>query len=127
MSKKLLQILFGVGAAVSVGCSDGKEDVGPGRTIKPISENNATTAPVSTLTTTQTVQFNAVADAFVNKSYPKKNYNNSTQLISGGSPVRISYIKFDVKGLSGTVSKATLKLYSINGSADGPKFYRVTN
>ncbi len=54
----------------------------------------------------------AVADAYVNGAYPDSNYGTSSQLRVDGSPVIRSYVRFDVSGVAGPVTSATLRVYA---------------
>jgi hypothetical protein len=66
--------------------------------------------------------FTPVADAFVSAALPDTNNGASVDLTASVSPDRRSYLRFDVSGLKGTVSKATLRLW---GTAAAPKGYEV--
>lgn len=67
-----------------------------------------TTASGATLTLT------AVADSYVRSDQSSTNFGTATQLASNGSTTttKISYIRFDVTGLSGPPASATLSYYS---------------
>jgi len=67
-----------------------------------------TTASGTSLTVT------AVADSFVRADQSGTNFGSSTQLASNGSSTTtmISYLRFDVTGLSGPPASATLNYYS---------------
>jgi len=58
--------------------------------------------------------FTDVADAFVSTAFPDQNFGSSADLRMS-NPQRSSYLRFNVAGLSGTVSKALLLL---NGTTD---------
>jgi polysaccharide biosynthesis protein PslG len=58
------------------------------------------------------------ADTYSNSASPKRNYGGSPRLVSDGSPVARSYLRFDVEGLTGPVSRATLRLYTRSNSSD---------
>jgi hypothetical protein len=60
-----------------------------------------------------TVQFSASADAFVSQSRPNRNFGTNPVLRSDASPTleRI-YVRFDVRQLSGVVTRAILRLYA---------------
>ncbi|HLF41226.1 MAG TPA: DNRLRE domain-containing protein, partial [Acidimicrobiia bacterium] len=78
----------------------------------------ASLSPAGAATVSKT--YNADADARVEQSNPSTNYGTSGTLTVDGNPVVESYVRFGVSGLSGTVTKATLRLYVTNGSSDGP-------
>jgi hypothetical protein len=60
-----------------------------------------------------TVQFSATADAFVSQARPNRNFGINPVLRTDASPTleRI-YLRFDVRPLSGVVTRATLRLYA---------------
>jgi hypothetical protein len=72
-------------------------------------------APQATAVTTQT--FTAVADAYVDASRPKQNFGSNLKLRTDGSPVLRSFLRFNVTSLSGSVSKATLRVYAMASGA----------
>src|SRR5215212_1822556 len=59
-----------------------------------------------------TFTFTSVADSYVESSNPSTNYGSATQIRVDGSPDVRSYLRFNVQGLSGTVSSATLRVYA---------------
>ena len=67
-----------------------------------------------------TSHFAPTADAYVSQARPGTNFGAATQLLtSGGLGIKRSYLRFEVANLSGTVLRATLRLYSKDGSASG--------
>ena len=52
-----------------------------------------------------------IADGWVDASQPAANFGTSTQLRVDGTPVLVSYLKFDVQA-SGTISRATLRIFA---------------
>jgi acid phosphatase type 7 len=69
-------------------------------------------------TTTQT--FAVVADSYVSSGSPNTNYGAKPTLRAlASSPVQRSYLRFNVQGLSGGVSQATLRLYTRSSSNVG--------
>jgi hypothetical protein len=78
-------------------------------------------ASVST-SSTATYTFTPVADAYVRGDTPTTNYGIVSSLKADASPDYHSYLRFNVGGISGTVTKATIQLYSTSSSAVG---YRV--
>jgi hypothetical protein len=62
---------------------------------------------------TVTSQFNASADAFVSQAQPNRNFGKAPMLRTDASPTleRI-YLRFDVRQLTGVVTKARLQLYA---------------
>ncbi len=74
-----------------------------------------------------TASFTAVADAAVQSALPAQNFGSTPTLLADTSPQEQSLLRFNVTGLSGTVTKAVLRLYVSNGSADGPRVYRTAS
>jgi hypothetical protein len=63
------------------------------------------------------VQPNPTDDSYVNHNSPDTNYGSDTYMAvrgDGTSKGRNSFLKFTVSGVSGTVTSATLKMYSQN-------------
>jgi len=75
------------------------------------------------------VTFHAVADAQVQEEHPATNYGASPLQTDGGTGQRAqTMIRFTTSGLSGTVTRATLRLHSNgNPSSNGPALYATTN
>ncbi len=70
--------------------------------------------------TTVTLRFSPSADAYVSQARPTVNFGSAKELLAGGTPkVRRSYLRFDVANLSGTVTGATVRLYSKDTSPTG--------
>jgi hypothetical protein len=63
--------------------------------------------------------FSPVADAYVSKTFPASNFGASNLLRLFGGPLGASYLRFDVKGLTGPVTQATLRLYANDRSKSG--------
>jgi hypothetical protein len=72
---------------------------------------------------TQTVTVEAAADAHVVATTPSTSYGSSATLEVDLSPESQAYLKFYVGDLPGTVTSARLRLYALDGSADGPTVY----
>jgi hypothetical protein len=53
----------------------------------------------------------AVADSYVQADLPGSNFGTATSVKVDGSPVTVSYLKFDVQGITGAPTKATLKVF----------------
>jgi hypothetical protein len=66
-----------------------------------------------------TYVFNPVADAYVAGDNTGTNYGTSVVLKADGSPDYHSYLRFNVSDIVGTVTKATLSLYTTSSSATG--------
>ena len=54
-----------------------------------------------------------VADSFVDASADTTNYGSFPQMRVDGSPDRYGYVRFDVSGLDGAVTSATLRVYTL--------------
>ena len=65
------------------------------------------------------IRFQPVADAHVSKAKKKANFGGSKRLVVDGSPVVRSYLRFNVRGLGGAVSYATLQLSVMRSSTGG--------
>jgi acid phosphatase type 7 len=98
------------------------------------------TSPANTLaitpTPTQTVPptpattaftFPPTADAYISKTRPTLNFGASNMLRLYGGPLGASYLRFDVQGLPGSVTRATLRLYANSESRYGYQVRTVTN
>jgi hypothetical protein len=55
----------------------------------------------------------------VNESSPTTNYGTLTTLRIDGSPIVRSYLRFTVQGLSGTVTRATLRIFANSAATAG--------
>ncbi|MDQ3779124.1 MAG: DNRLRE domain-containing protein [Chloroflexota bacterium] len=75
--------------------------------------------------------FVAAADARVEEAFPKRNFGAAPQLRvdGGGGPDARTYLRFQVKGMTDRVTRATLRLYVTEGggTTDGPRVYRARN
>jgi chitodextrinase len=63
--------------------------------------------------------FNPVADAYVDGSVPTTTFGTSTKLRVDTSPIVNSFLRFNVTGLSGTVTSVTLKIYATSSLSAG--------
>jgi hypothetical protein len=68
--------------------------------------------------------FNPVADAYVNEGSPGSNYGGLMTLRADATPVVRSYLRFDVQGLTGTITRVTLRVFTNSSSSTG---YEVRN
>jgi hypothetical protein len=76
--------------------------------------------PTHTQTTGgSTLTFTPIADAYVDSGNPTANYGTLTTLRVDGSPVLRSYLRFTVLGLSGPVTRATLRIFANSASSQG--------
>src|SRR5215213_8074873 len=93
------------------------------------SGNHSTLSAVSPAITqnTATYTFAPVADAYVAGDFTTTNFGNSAFLKADASPSFSSYLRFNVAELSGTITKATLRLYTTSSSATGFELKQVTD
>jgi Zn-dependent metalloprotease/DNA-binding beta-propeller fold protein YncE len=76
--------------------------------------------PTATPTTGASLfNFTSIADAYVDANNPANNYGALTTLRVDASPIIRSYLRFDVQGLSGSVTKATLRVFANSASSQG--------
>jgi len=68
-------------------------------------------------------------DVYVNSFNPTSNYGSSSTVRAkvSSSETFISYLKFEVTGMTGPLVSAKLRLYVTNSSADGGAVYLVSN
>ena len=62
------------------------------------------------------VTFRPVADAYVTASTPRRNFGKARVLFVKVSPRTRSYLRFQVRGVSGTLNRATLRVYVLEGN-----------
>jgi hypothetical protein len=65
------------------------------------------------------------ADARVVQGSPNTNFGAQSALEADNSPVVESYLRFNVSGLTGTVTRARLRLYATDPTGNGPALYRA--
>ncbi len=83
--------------------------------------------PQSTALAASAYAYNPVADAYVLSSSPTTNFGLSNQLMVDASPIARSYLRFNVLGMTGTVAKATLRIYATSSQSTGFTVYRINN
>jgi cell division septation protein DedD len=66
-----------------------------------------------------TLTFTSVADSYVNQSNPSLNFGTQASIRVDGSPLVRSFLRFNISGVNGTVSKVTLRIYANSASAGG--------
>jgi hypothetical protein len=85
-------------------------------------------ASVSSATAAATsVSLKPVADTSVNASAATTNYGSSPSLRIDGSPVWNAYLRFDLSGTTGTVTRAVLQIYPNSASRAGLSVHPVTS
>ena len=82
----------------------------------------------ATVTTPNTLTFDAQADARVQQANSSTNYGTSTTLRTdgGADPDVESFLRFQVSGASGVVKSAKLRLFATTGTANGPAAYKTS-
>jgi hypothetical protein len=108
----------------------------PTDTPAPTAPPTATPAPTAPPTATPvptptpapvTTPFAPVADSYVDASAPTVNHGTETQIRVDGSPVVRSYLRFNVTGLTGTVTNATLRIWANSAQTTGYDAYPVAD
>lgn len=61
----------------------------------------------------------SIADSYVNETSPTTNYGSNLALRTDGSPIIRSYLRFNVQGMSGNVTRATLRIFANTASSAG--------
>jgi PKD repeat protein len=100
-----------------------------------LTASNASGASTSTRTGYVTVSggtggatrtFAPAGDAYVQSGSPARNYGTAATLrVRSGEPTYKSYLRFDVGGVAGTVTRATLRLFPTDGGTDGGRVFGV--
>ncbi len=85
---------------------------------------SASRSPATSATATYT--FTPAADAYVSSDAPTTNYGNSATVKTDASPDYHSYLRFNVSDMGGTITNATLRLYTSSSSAAGYQVRNVT-
>jgi parallel beta-helix repeat protein len=75
-------------------------------------------APATTPSAACSITFAPIADSWVDASQPTTNFGTSTQIRVDGSPVLVSYLKFDVQ-VAGSVSQARLRIFANSSHSVG--------
>jgi hypothetical protein len=107
-------------------------ETGPG--IPPTATATVTQAPpsptatsVATQPPTDSMTVTSVADAMVTDMDSTQNYGTSTMLAADTSPREESFLRFDVQNVSGSFSRATVRLWVTEGTTDGPRLHMVSD
>lgn len=102
----------------------------PGCSSPAPTPTNTPVAPTPTPTTPQTstsFTFTPIADSYVNSGSPTTISGSATTLRADASPDVHSYLRFDVQGLSGGVSKATLRIFANSAASLGYEIRAVND
>jgi parallel beta-helix repeat protein len=73
----------------------------------------------------QMVAVRPVADAYVDAAAPDTNHGGSSKLQVDSGPDNLSYLRFDVSGVTGSISLARIRLEVVNPSITGGSIYAV--
>src|SRR5439155_13700460 len=96
-----------------------------------VPNESAQSSPPASATTSAgggtTTTFVPVADAYVDPSSPTTNYGANVALRVDGSPIVTTYVKFNLTGLTGAVSSATLRVYANSAQSIGYDVYSVSD
>jgi parallel beta-helix repeat protein len=83
---------------------------------------SAQSTPAATVTTPPApamFTLTPTADTYVHQSNPTRNYGSSSALRVDGSPDVHGYLRFDVTGVTGSVTQATLRIFAESGTSVG--------
>ncbi|HMT21090.1 MAG TPA: DNRLRE domain-containing protein, partial [Promineifilum sp.] len=90
--------------------------------------NTPTAGPSPTPTPGPSIlTFDAIDDAKIEQANPAVNFGGQTMLEVDGSPVRQFLVKFQVSGVTGPVTGARLRLYSIGTAVAGGNVHGAAN
>ena len=90
-----------------------------------IGTNIPAPSPTQSSSSTGSVAFSPVADAYVTAAIPNTNYGVSKMIRFDSSPVVNGYLTFSVQGLSGSIASAKLRIYANSSSSSGCKVFSV--
>ena len=105
----------------------------PSQTSTPTSTFTAIATSTSTATATQTsgagasLTFTPVADTYVYSVNPTTNFGALTVLRADASPDMRSYLRFNLQGITGTVTRATLRVFANSASTSGITIHGVSD
>lgn len=116
--------LWGGLAALVLLAHCGGEVGGEGEQAPPLERIGSTALTEQLPVTTHT--FVAFADGRVEESFPDQHFA-AGPLVADLSPWSEGYLNFFVSGVTGTVTRARLRLYVTDGTTDGPRLYRTTD
>ncbi|MFL5929771.1 MAG: DNRLRE domain-containing protein, partial [Gaiellaceae bacterium] len=68
---------------------------------------------------TTTTTFNVVADSYVSQNRPTINFGTAKTVKVQDAPILRTYLRFNVAGLSGTITKATLRIHTAGPATIG--------
>lgn len=77
-----------------------------------------TTMPTNT-SSVNSLTFAPVADSYVDSSNVTANYGSATTFRVDGSPLVLSFLRFNVQGVNGAVTRATLRIFANSAASAG--------
>jgi acid phosphatase type 7 len=89
--------------------------------------NTPTFTPTATSSGGQSITFNPVADAYVDSSNPTANFGTGNTIRIDGSPVVNTYLRFNVSGVSGTITRVRLLLFANSSGGQGVRAASVAD
>jgi hypothetical protein len=78
-----------------------------------------------TTPSTATVTVTPVADTYVDSTVPTTKFGTSLKLRTDGSPLVRSFLRFNVQGAAGTVTRATLRIFANTSNSTGYEIHSV--
>jgi hypothetical protein len=116
----------------------------PTATSTPLATNTPTRTPTATATSpnpptntpsatptntgsTSSFTFIPIADSYVNETSSTTNYGSLSTLRADNSPIVRSYLRFNVQGLSSSVTRATLRVFANTASSVGCSANSLSN
>jgi hypothetical protein len=85
-------------------------------------------APASATAAVETLSFTPVADTYVDSSVPTSSFESSVSMYDDASPVKQSFLRFDVSGLEERpVLDARLRLYNKDASPQGGRVWSISS
>jgi hypothetical protein len=117
-------------------CTTGGPTPTPSSTGVPPTPTNTPPSPTPTATAsasptpgpgTGSITLNPEADAFAIASRPNGNLGGAATLRIDASPVTNSYLRFNVQGVTGAVTQATLRIYTQSTSTPGYNVHQVAD
>jgi hypothetical protein len=84
-------------------------------------------ASVSATMAATSTSLRPLADTWVNAASVSANYGTTTTLRVDGSPRCVAFLRFDLSGTTGTVTRAVLQLYPNSSSSAGLSVHPVSN
>jgi hypothetical protein len=99
----------------------------PSQTSTPTATSTSTATATQTSGVGGTFTFTPTADAYVYSINPTTNFGGLTVLRADASPDMRSYLRFNLQGLTGTVKRATLRVFANSASTSGITIYGVSD